>query len=525
MRLSARFALAAAVCLTAAPALRADVAPYTTDANTLHLYHLNESNVPAVDSGSGTPINFDSKGTLSSFVTGFFGNAVSIGPADSSISAAGLIQSLGPGNTSTPAAWQGADGAFTYDMLIRTSSISNGDEIQLLTKQDDIAAYFQFRINGGNLQFVKATGTVDTATAVIPTTGKDAFVADEWFHVAVSYNGDPSDPQGVKLYWTRAAPGVTRANLIGVDGLNADVTSGTANRTVLGNRFNGSGENLPGTIDEVRASSVARTADQFVFSKNLALPIILTDNFTSVTSGINDNLAARQTGLAAVTNYSTGGSTSATIVNNQVFFDPAGSMTISPDLNLAAGAAAALIAAQGGFVVDFDVNPVSDASDTGTNTNWFALSFGHTSASRTTGNATAAVTSGSADFGILFRDNGKYQTFDNGVNKINDLIFDANPVATETYNIRIVVMTANANSGTGAVVYAFVNGVMIDLDPSAAFGGYAFTWDTDGSNFLALEARNNDAVFDNLVIAAVPTPAALPAGLALMTLITVRRRK
>jgi hypothetical protein len=95
-------------------------------------------------------------------------------------------------------------------------------------------------------------------------------MANEWFHVAVSFDGTD-----LTFYWTRVANGITNANVIGTAAHSIDLTVGGL--LVIGNEARVSGgappfgtaianEGLEGRIDEVRISNIARSADAFIFA-------------------------------------------------------------------------------------------------------------------------------------------------------------------------------------------------------------------------------------------------------------------
>jgi hypothetical protein len=167
----------------------------------------------------------------------------------------------------------GTGGAFTYEALIKVSTISAGIQQIFAMEGNGGAAErpFQFRVSPGELQFVNiagASGVDGDNNATIPTTGPDAFVPNEWFHVAVTYDGNENTADNLKLYWTRVDAARTEANLIGSFTLVDDLT--TANTTVysVGNDGRTGGavdKNIEGLVDEVRISGTARSANQFIF--------------------------------------------------------------------------------------------------------------------------------------------------------------------------------------------------------------------------------------------------------------------
>lgn len=266
--------------------------PYAVDADTVHLFHLDENEGSGVAANSvpgGAPLisfngtaagaNNNEDRPVITTVLGAGGHA-SFGKA---ASIANLAHGLGldangsggfqPGNTTaTPAlpdgiahsALTGSDGSFTLEALVRIPDLTIKREI-VSTDSTQTNRAFQFYTDaGGTVKFnFIGTGAGSSASAVIPVSGPHAFVANEWFHVAYVHNGST----GVSLfYWTRVAPTSTVANALvttGTESVNGSYTG----PLVIGNEARGpSGEGLLGLIDEVRVSRVARAASEFIFS-------------------------------------------------------------------------------------------------------------------------------------------------------------------------------------------------------------------------------------------------------------------
>jgi hypothetical protein len=235
--------------------------PYTVDANTRHLWHFDEANPGPAQPAAGIVGSFNLTPE----------NGASLGVA----SASGLA-SAGETLAATAAGFRGATipvsavtgpgGAFTFEALIRTSNIT--DLQQIITMENTSGSTserpFQFRIDAGNLRFINVSAGPQSVLAQIPTTGPDAFVANEWFHVAVAYNGSEGTPDNIRLYWTRLDPSRTAANSIHSATLAADL-GGVATTFGVGQDYRNSNGNLKGRIDEVRISAIARGPNDFLF--------------------------------------------------------------------------------------------------------------------------------------------------------------------------------------------------------------------------------------------------------------------
>lgn len=243
--------------------------PYTADANTLHLWHLDETAGAYADAGSGVVKDLsDITGLRHAVGLEGFGN--------------GFVSSVA-GNTATPKGastnfsdlqsdYQGTDGAFTLEALISLDDTGAAPFQQIISREGDHGLdvrSFQFRIRTAGdhdeLHFEALNGTA-TLAAEIPTTGDHAFAPGEWFHVAVAYNGNDADINNLKFYWTRISANPIEANLIGEATLAADLPGTKDGETAITiHRRTEYRDPLFGRIDEVRISDIARAPDDFMF--------------------------------------------------------------------------------------------------------------------------------------------------------------------------------------------------------------------------------------------------------------------
>jgi Concanavalin A-like lectin/glucanases superfamily len=274
------------------PAAHAAVAPYTSaDADTTYLYHFNEaagassaantgSTGDAALSVNGNPYAGD--GVNQPLITtvlgsaGFsgFGNAANVtGSACLGVDADGNgafqpgdYAPVGPDQLTDHSTIFGASNAFTLEAMVNVPSITSGNREIICTDNNGAAVDrgFQFRINAtGNLEFNFIGSTPAAFTAPIPTTGTHGFAANQWFHVALTYDGTT-----LTYYWTKVDATVAAANPIATNAIETvDLNDDAV--LIIGNegRATGNlgGEPLGGLIDEVRISKVARGASQFIF--------------------------------------------------------------------------------------------------------------------------------------------------------------------------------------------------------------------------------------------------------------------
>jgi autotransporter-associated beta strand protein len=268
------------------------VAPYTADANTLYLFHFDGAAGTSVAANAGSvggnaytisnaisgtvptpsPVlttmlgagAFSGFGSSVSFVTGGYtvgydaNNSGAYQPdvSGSSLSPdAILMSSLNIGN--------GGQSPFTLEAMIYPSTISTGTQEIICTDSSAGGRGFQFRINTvGQLEFNSLSQGGDFVFN-IPIAGPNAFVPNNWYHVAVTYDGIT-----LRCYWTKVDPTVGQANLIGVAAATIGTTEGAASGPLcIGNENrNNPSEAFQGRIDEVRISNVARSAMQMIFS-------------------------------------------------------------------------------------------------------------------------------------------------------------------------------------------------------------------------------------------------------------------
>ena len=156
----------------------------------------------------------------------------------------------------------GGQSPFTIEALIRPTTISPAGQEIVCTDSSPGTRAFQFRITTGLLQFQFINGS-QAISGTIPTTGNDAFVTNNWYHVAISYDGTTAT-----LYWTLLNPTNGAAHVLGTPAaLTLGTTQGaTTGPLIIGNENrNSSAEQFQGCIDEVRISNVARGSGQMQF--------------------------------------------------------------------------------------------------------------------------------------------------------------------------------------------------------------------------------------------------------------------
>ena len=278
------------VLASAQLALAAPLAtPYVADADTLHLWHLNESAPPFRDSGASPTLLWGLLNGAQAGAPALDGFGATVRFVHTAQSEPGVTRPYGPillakpalaigdeDNVDGPFPIMGEDGAFTMEALVKLDVLpaaSPGYAADIITMDDEASEHrvFLFRIEKpGFLSFVPLFGDAvrGGGLASIPTTGPHAINTRDWFHVAVTYDGNNSVTNNLRLYWTRLGSGAEVANQIGTGTLSADLRRELGD-FAIGNtgKYNNLGpfEFFPGCIGEVRISDIARLPHDFCF--------------------------------------------------------------------------------------------------------------------------------------------------------------------------------------------------------------------------------------------------------------------
>ncbi len=325
--LSAHFlkSTALVLALLASQAARAGLAvPYSQDANTMHLWHLDDASnqLFAADMATNpvdtaTPIQLANIGepTPGQQPTNAFFGAPGPGyPGLTNSYIASTKQHVLAGNNGTsfggffPDVSQFCNpvsGAFTFEALV---NLGNGSaplstmDAEIICGDDNSpsigARGWQWRLQNGNMEWDLLAGSTDNDfKAALPTTGPDAVKLNTWYHVAITFtgqsptNGDSSNV--LTMYWTVLDPSRTTADVLaqytnapssptGIRPLSgAPEGSATPALGIGGSSRNttsnpGNNEGLIGSIMEVRVSDIARTASQMAFVAGGAFPPVIT---------------------------------------------------------------------------------------------------------------------------------------------------------------------------------------------------------------------------------------------------------
>jgi autotransporter-associated beta strand protein len=297
--------------------------PYTPDAYTLHLWHLDESAPPCVDFAPApyaTNLMWLTNGaTLSNPSWPGFGTCLNtydggpaglpnMGQTDAYLSFVPNVSGLGDEVAITYDDLNDPNTrAFTYEAIVQvqfdpltTGTPGNGrtGNMQIISGEndggeprayDDRVFQWAYDVIGGEgntapaIEFINidAAGSICIVQWDVPLTGPDAIVSNGWYHVAVTYNGQPNTPDNMRLYWTAMDGTRTNASLLTPNGnyydrMIADLPAHKTMDFCVGNSLRGADNRLNGNwvgqIDEVRMSSIARDPTDMLFvSTNVLL--------------------------------------------------------------------------------------------------------------------------------------------------------------------------------------------------------------------------------------------------------------
>lgn len=176
--------------------------------------------------------------------------------------------------------------------------------------------------------------------------------------------------------------------------------------------------------------------------------------------------------------------------------------------NWAAGAGAAAILGSGGFVVSFDWIPADNTS-----TDWISFQVGTPNADL---NSPNNLSNPQVDYGILFRNNGGTERWDNGTNLGAGGNFTS--IAGAAHHVTITYLFNSFDDGAEVRAISAVNGLEVAND--------TFYWDdNNGELRIELGMLAAQSRIDNFVISTVPEPSAAVVSLCGLASLGWRRRR
>ena len=225
---------------------------YSTNSPSPVSYNLCMTNLTAPSGGTASLLGYDANGNGSIDLSTAFSDAIP-------------MSSLGMGGTNN----------WTVEFLLQPNSYSvNAGTYHIMSTDDGGTTYsrgFQFKmvVAAGptyTLQWTPVAvnpGGSPSINGAIPTSGDDAPVPGQWYHLAMSYDGT-----NVSMYWTHMNPNNGACHLISKTPLViSNAWANAKGPLILGNYGRGVSATIgfPGCYDELRISSVCRAANQMAF--------------------------------------------------------------------------------------------------------------------------------------------------------------------------------------------------------------------------------------------------------------------
>ena len=284
-RLSALGLVAVALAATSQAGLQI---PYTPDANTLHLWHLNDPDgLVAVDAVATSPITLTNIGlpnpSVGPYTNVHLGVASFIGQGTCLQATTKPHLLYGGAFPDVSQFCNPVSGAFTFEAIIKFDATFSAIDVEIVSGDNGgaiTARGWQWRIFNGVMEWDLLAGSTDNDfKSTLPLTGPNAALSNTWYHVAVTYTGNNptnSDPANlITFYWTALDANRTAADKLGQFTATRPLSGSPQGAATPGLGIGGSARNttsnpgnnegLLGSIDEVRISNVALNSNQMAF--------------------------------------------------------------------------------------------------------------------------------------------------------------------------------------------------------------------------------------------------------------------
>ena len=260
--------------------------PYTPDANTLHLWHLDDPDgITATDSVATASITLTNVGLpTSGQPTNAHLGVASFPGQGTCLQATTKPHFLNGGTFPDVSSFCNPEsGAFTFEAILRVDAPFNPIDAEIVAGDNGggiTTRGWQWRLFNGVMEWDLLAGSTDNDfKSTLPTTGFDAAISNTWYHAAVTYTGqNPTNGDTANIitfYWTLLDANRTAADKLGQftatrplsgapQGISAP-TLGIAGSGRPAANNPGNNEGLLGSIDEVRISNVALKSNQMAF--------------------------------------------------------------------------------------------------------------------------------------------------------------------------------------------------------------------------------------------------------------------
>ena len=261
--------------------------PYTPDANTLHLWHLDDPDgITATDAVATASITLTNVGLPNpGSPTNSHLGAASFPGQGTCLQATTKPHLLFGGSFADVSSFCNPEsGAFTFEAILRIDAPFNPLDAEIVCGDNGgaiTARGWQWRLFNGVMEWDLLAGSTDNDfKSTLPTSGFDTAISNTWYHAAVTYTGqNPTNGDTANIltfYWTLLDANRTAADKLGQFTATRPLSGSPQGAATPNLGIGGSGrvssgtnpgnnEGLLGRIDEIRISSVALRSNQMAF--------------------------------------------------------------------------------------------------------------------------------------------------------------------------------------------------------------------------------------------------------------------
>ena len=261
MKTIALTAVTSTICLSLGALASAAPLPYTPDADTQLLYHLDETSgtIAADASGNGRDATYRSQVILGQTAQAGFDKAIR---PQASLNARTTYTDTGAGTDSF--LYADANASFTIDSWVKLDVTGYTGTSTIFTVAPSGSALMDYRLGVIGTDNVANAGALSFSdrgrTNKLFTSGGLDWDVNTWYHVALEVNLDPDTPANSFIRIIRNAADeapVVLAELTGAAALIANDASIADRNFEIGNQYANNGDNFfPGLVDEVRFTRV-----------------------------------------------------------------------------------------------------------------------------------------------------------------------------------------------------------------------------------------------------------------------------
>jgi len=229
----------------------ATVRPYTPDAHTAALYHLDETSGTTAADGSGNGLGLTASSSPLNGADGVVGIGAAAGPFPDGASQLGR-------SLSAPEVAVFDTDHFTIEAWVQDPALT-ADHDGVFAYRNGNSSRFQFGVLGTAGRLALGIQRDDTGGYYNMQTGGLTWADDEWYHIAVTYDSNTAAANDSIVTFYQTPYGETDAILVAQLLGQPDLEPLTAGGTLRLGGFDGiDGRSFGGWLDEVRYSNVVR---------------------------------------------------------------------------------------------------------------------------------------------------------------------------------------------------------------------------------------------------------------------------